>query len=154
MSKNFAISTEKAFLNVAGLQVELHLWERMWRDQHAGQAHIPNRSSDTLKLVKSQAFVSIFTILQIVATVPTSSSSCEPSISTLRNFKNYFKRNSMGKGKTKWKGLGIDALTRRHFGCFGVLVILVFWCEFNYFPISYPRRMRMANISQEEENNG
>ena len=75
----------------------------MWRDQHAGQAHIPNRSSDTLKLVKSQAFVSIFTILQIVATVPTSSSSCEPSVSTLRYFNNCFKRNSMGQERLNGK---------------------------------------------------
>ena len=73
----------------------------MWRDQHAGQAHIPNRSSDTLKLVKSQAFVSIF--LQIVATVPTSSSSCEPSVSTLRYFNNCFKRNSMSKERVNGK---------------------------------------------------
>ena len=45
-----------------------------------------------------------FTILQILATVPISSSSCERSISTLRNLKSY------GPGKTKWTG--IDAITR------------------------------------------
>ena len=71
--------------NAAGLDAELHLWERMWRDQQARQADIPDRISETLKLVDKQAFVNIFTILQILATVPISSSSCERSISTLKN---------------------------------------------------------------------
>ena len=83
-------------INAAGLDAEIHLWERMWRDQQARQADIPDRISETLKLVDKQAFVNIFTILQILATVPISSSSCERSISTLRNLKNYL-RNTMGQ---------------------------------------------------------
>ena len=75
--------------NAGGLDAELHLWERMWRDQQSRQADIPDRISDTLKLIDKEAFVNIFTILQILATVPISSSSCERSISTLRNLKNY-----------------------------------------------------------------
>ena len=61
------LKTTLSFLNAAGLDAELNLWEfeRMWRDQQARQANniIPERIPDTLKLVNKQAFCEyIFTI--------------------------------------------------------------------------------------------
>ena len=129
--------------NTAGLDAELHLWERMWRDQQARKAEIPDRISDTLKLVDKEAFVNIFTILQILATVPISSSSCERSISTLRNLKNYL-RNTMGQERLN--GL---ALMHSHRDMNFDMNSIV-----DLFANLHPRRMRMANILQEDENNG
>ncbi|XP_068684853.1 52 kDa repressor of the inhibitor of the protein kinase-like [Montipora foliosa] len=143
MFKSFVKITDKTLSlpNAAGLDEELHLCERMRRDQQARQADIPERISDTLKLVDKQAFVDIFTILQILATVPISSSSCERSISTLRNLKNYL-RNTMGQERLN--GL---ALRQSHVN-FDMNSIV------DLFANLHPRRMRVANILQVDENNG
>ena len=129
--------------NAAGLDAELNLWERMWRDQQARQADIPDRISDTLKLVDKEAFVNIFNILQILATVPISSSFCERSISTLRNLKNCL-RNTMGQERLN--GL---ALMHSHRDMNFDMNSIV-----DLFANLHPRRMRMANILQEGESNG
>ena len=81
--------------NIAGLDAELLLWEQMWREQ---QSDILDRVTNILEVVDQQAFVNIYTILQLLATIPISSSSCERSISTLRNLKNYL-RNTMGQDR-------------------------------------------------------
>ena len=143
MFKKFCNYYRQDIPNAAGLDAELHLWERMWRDQQARQADIPDRISDTLKLVDKEAFVNIFSILQILATVPISSSSCERSISTLRNLKNYL-RNTMGQERLN--GL---ALMHSHRDMNFAMNSIV-----DLFANLQPRRMRMANILQEGENNG
>ena len=48
----------------------------------------------TLEQIDKGAYVNIYTILQILITIPISSASCERSISTLRNLKTYL-RNTM-----------------------------------------------------------
>ena len=63
--------------NIAGLDGEFALWERMWRDQQNVRADpIPDRVSDTLAEVDKHAFCNIYTILQLLATLPMSSASC------------------------------------------------------------------------------
>ena len=57
--------------NIAGLEAELILWERLWNEKKAKEEDIPDR----------------LTVLQVLATIPISSSSSERSISTLRNLK-------------------------------------------------------------------
>ena len=55
----------------------------------------PDRlSSALIKFIDKECFVNIFALLQVLAINPISSSSCERSISTLRNLKNYL-RNTM-----------------------------------------------------------
>ena len=115
----------------------------MWRDQQTRQADIPDRISDTLKLVDKEAFVNIFNILQILATVPISSSSCEHSISTFRNLKHYL-RDTMGQERLN--GL---ALMHSHRDMNFAMNSIV-----DLFANLQPRRMRMANILQEGDNNG
>lgn len=83
--------------NIAGLDGEFALWERMWRDQQNVRADpIPDRVSDTLAEVDKHAFCNIYTILQLLATLPMSSASSERSFSTLKYLKTYL-RNTMGQ---------------------------------------------------------
>ena len=46
------------------------------------------------KFIDKECFVNIFAVIHVLATIPISSSSCERSISTLQNLKNYL-RNTM-----------------------------------------------------------
>ena len=58
--------------NYAGLPAELLLWERMWKGKNDRREDIPD------------SIDAIYTILQMLITIPISSVSCERSISTLR----------------------------------------------------------------------
>ena len=60
------------------------------------QENIPEKISDTLKVVDPPSFPNVFAILQILATIPVTSCSCERSISCLRHLKNYL-RGTMGQ---------------------------------------------------------
>ena len=82
--------------NVAGLEAELVMWERLCRDRQNGgvAADIPDRVREALAVVHQQSFCNIYTFLQLLVTVPISSATCERSISTLRYTKPYL-RNSM-----------------------------------------------------------
>ena len=68
--------------NHAGLPEELLLWERMWKGKNDRREDIPDSIDATLE--QKGAYVNIYTILQILITIPISSVSCERSISTLR----------------------------------------------------------------------
>ncbi|CAH3171385.1 unnamed protein product, partial [Porites lobata] len=59
---------------------------------------IPDRVSDTLAEVDKHAFCNIYTILQLLSTLPMSSASSERSFSTLKYLKTYL-RNTMGQGR-------------------------------------------------------
>ena len=83
--------------NVAGLTAELYLWERLWEEKKERAEDIPDKIATTLKVIHPDSFPNIFTILQILATVPATSCSCERSISCLRYLKNYL-RSTMGVG--------------------------------------------------------
>lgn len=74
------------------------MWEALWEDQFIVDAVIPYTVRSTLQCVDKDAFPNVFTILQILATIPISSASCERSISTLRNLKNYL-RNTMSEDR-------------------------------------------------------
>ena len=52
---------------------------------------IPDKIATTLKIIHRESFPNIFTILQILATTPVTSCSCERSISCLRYLKNYLR---------------------------------------------------------------
>ena len=55
---------------------------------------IPDSIDAALEQIDKGAYVNIYTILQILITIPISSASCKRSISTLRNLKTYL-RNTM-----------------------------------------------------------
>ena len=55
---------------------------------------IPDSIGATLEQIDKDAYVNIYTMLQILITIPISSASCERSISALRNLKTYL-RNTM-----------------------------------------------------------
>ena len=124
--------------NIAGLGAELALWERLWMDRAARGEEIPDRVASTLALVDQEAFVNIFEILQILATIPISSSSCERSISSLRYLKNYL-RNTMSHERLN--GLAL-MYTHRDMNLDLDRII-------DLFANLHPRRMRMANILQD-----
>ena len=91
----------------------------------------------TLAVVDQQAFCNIYTILQLLATVPISSATCERSISTLRYIKTYL-RNSMTQDRLN--GLALMYVHEdKHIDLDQVIELLV---------QMHPRRMQMADILQ------
>lgn len=84
--------------NVDGLPAELDLRQRIGTEKKEKAEDIPQKIVSTLKSVDSASFPNIFTILQILATIPATSCSCERSISCLRYLKNYL------MGTIEWLG--------------------------------------------------
>jgi len=99
---------------------------------------IPDSIDATLEQIDKVAYVNIYTILQILITIPISSASCERSISTLRNLKTYL-RNTMVQDRLN--GL---ALMHAHRGMELDLEQII-----DLFANLHPRRMRMENIVNE-----
>lgn len=124
--------------NYAGLPAELLVWERMWKGKNDRREDIPDSIDATLEQIDKVAYVNIYTILQILITIPISSASCERSISTLRNLKTYL-RNTMVQDRLN--GL---ALMHAHRGMELDLEQII-----DLFANLHPRRMRMENIVNE-----
>ena len=124
--------------NYAGLPAELLLWERMWKGKNDRKEDIPDSIDATLEQIDNGAYVNIYTILQILITIPISSASCERSISTLRNLKTYL-RNTMVQDRLN--GL---ALMHAHREMELDLEQII-----DLFANLHPRRMRMENILNE-----
>ena len=85
--REFRSYYRKDIPNYAGLPTESLLWERMWKGKNDRREDIPDSIDATLEQIDKGAYVSIYTILQMLITIPISSASCERSISTLRNLK-------------------------------------------------------------------
>lgn len=124
--------------NYAGLPAELLVWERMWKGKNDRREDIPDSIDATLEQIDKVAYVNIYTILQILITIPISSASCERSISTLRNLKTYL-RNTM----VQYRLNGL-ALMHAHRGMELDLEQII-----DLFANLHPRRMRMENIVNE-----
>ena len=124
--------------NYAGLPAELLLWERMWKEKKDRREDIPDSIGATLEQIDKDAYVNIYTMLQILITIPISSASCERSISTLRNLKTYL-RNTMVQDRLN--GL---ALMHAHREMELDLEKII-----DLFANLHPRRMRMENILNE-----
>ena len=56
--------------NYAGLPAELLLWERMWKGKNDRREDIPDSIDATLEQIDKGAYVNIYTILQILRTIP------------------------------------------------------------------------------------
>ena len=93
---------------------------------------IPNSIEATLEQIDKDAYVNIYTILQILIPIPISSASCERSISTLRNLKTYL-RNTMVQDRLN--GLAQMHAHREMELDLGKIIDL--------FANLHPRRMRM-----------
>ena len=78
--------------NNAGLPAELLLWVRMWKGKTDRREDIPDSIDATLEQIDKGAYVNIYTILQILISIPISSASCERSISTLLKSEDLFEK--------------------------------------------------------------
>ena len=121
--------------NVAGLPAELLLWERLWKGRNQRGETVPDSLQGTLEIIDKEAYVNIYSMLKVLITIPISSASCERSISSLRNLKNYL-RNTMTQDRLN--GL---ALMHAHRDMNFDLEIII-----NSFANAHPRRMRMENM--------
>ena len=117
------------------LPTQFDLWQRIWTDKREKVADIPEKIASTLKSVDPASFPNIFTILQILATIPITSCSCERSKSCLRYLKNYL-RGTMGEERLN--GL---ALVHAHRDIALDLDEII-----NLLASLHPRWMRMASI--------
>ena len=124
--------------NYVGLPAELLLWQRMWKEKKDRKEDIPDSIGATLEQIDKDAYVNIYTMLQMLITIPISSASCERSISTLRNLKTYL-RNTMVQDRLN--GL---ALMHAHREMELDLEKIV-----DLFATLHPRGMRMENILNE-----
>ena len=121
--------------NYAGLQAELLLWERLWKGRDNRGDIIPDSLEATLKDIDKDAYVNIYSMLKVLITIPISSASCERSISSLRNLKNYL-RNTMTQDRLN----GLALMHAHRDMDFDLERIIDLFAEL------HPRRMRMANI--------
>ena len=78
--------------NNAGLPGELLLWVRMWKGKTDRREDILDNIDATLEQIDKGAYVNIYTILQILISIPISSASCERSISTLPKSEDSFEK--------------------------------------------------------------
>ena len=124
--------------NYAGLPAELLLWERMWKGKNDRREAIPDSIDVTLEQIDKGAYVNIYTILQILITIPISSASCERSISTLRNLKTYLRSTMV---QDRLNGLALMHAHRE--------MELDLEQVIDLFATLHPRRMRMENILNE-----
>ena len=111
------------------------MWQRIWTEKKEKAEDIPEKIAIILKSVDPASFPNIFTILQILATIPVTPCSCERSISCLRYLKNYLRGTI---GEERLNGL---ALMHGHRDIALDLDEII-----NLFASLHPRRMRMANI--------
>ena len=80
----------KDFVLVKDIPVELDLWERYWTKEFKG--NLPTTVSDTLDTLNElnpYSYPTVFKALKIIAVLPSTSCSCERSISSLRRLKDY-----------------------------------------------------------------
>lgn len=125
--------------NPAGLSAELFVWEGLWIDKRDNAEDIPDKIAMALKFVHRESFPNVFTVLQILATVPVTSCSCERSIFSLRYLKNYL-RSTMKVARLN--GLALMHAHRE--------IPLDLDQLIDKFALLHPRRMRMANILDED----
>ena len=124
--------------NYAGSPAELVLWETMWKGKNDRREDIPDSIDATLAQIDKGAYVNIYTILQILITIPISSASCERSISTLQNLKTYLRSIMV---QDRLNGLALMHAHRE--------MALDLEQIIDLFANLHPRRVRMENILNE-----
>ena len=114
------------------LSTELKSWESYWEMFHGRR---PSTISDLLPFIDKMIFPNIYTALQIAATIPVTTCSCERSISVLRRLKTYL-RNSMTE--SRMNGLALLHVHRE--------VSLDVDSIIDRFARQHPRRMKLLDI--------
>jgi len=86
--------------HLLNINAELEQWEKYWQIEHDNKSYIPDNVTITLVTISNrrQWFPNVYTVLCLVAVVPSSSNSCERSISKLRLIKT-FSRLTMGQDR-------------------------------------------------------
>ena len=79
--------------NAAALPTEMDGWETFWSGIMSKEHRVPDNIRDALTFIRSKKnwFPNMYAILAIVGTVPSSSNSCERSISKLRLLKSFLR---------------------------------------------------------------
>ena len=99
----------------------------------------PSTLPDVLKFFDKTTFPNVYTVLQIFATIPVTTCSCERSISRLPRLKTFL-RNSMSEGRLK--GLALLNVHREiHLDVDKVI---------DSFAAKHPRRMLLNDILNAE----
>ena len=118
---------EERFLNL-----ELKSWESYWE---LYRGNVPTTLELLLPHIDRMSFPNIFIALQIAATIPVTSCSCERSISVLRGLKTYL-RNTMGQ--SRMNGLAMLHVHRE--------IEVKANDVIERFAMEHPRRMKLVNI--------
>jgi len=141
--KDFCQEYQRDIPNILGLDAELFMWENKWENHfinNTGHIQAPETIKDTLQYVDKQGYPNVYTILQILATLPVTSSTCERSISAMRNLKTYL-RNTMSEDR--FNGLALMYAHRE--------LELPIDTIIDMFANLHPRRMKMVNILDDNQ---
>ena len=118
------------------LATELEMWNETCR---MADSKLPSTLTHVLKFIDKTTFPNVYTALQIFATIPVTTCSCERSISGLRRLKTFL-RNSMSEGRLK--GLALLNVHREiHLDVDKVI---------DSFAAKHPRRMLLNDILNAE----
>ncbi|XP_047138941.2 52 kDa repressor of the inhibitor of the protein kinase-like [Hydra vulgaris] len=77
------------------IMTELNMWEAYWR---SFKNSLPTTLTKLLPFIDRITFPNIFTLIQILATIPVTTCTCERSISVIRHLKTYL-RNTMSQNR-------------------------------------------------------
>ncbi|XP_047141338.1 52 kDa repressor of the inhibitor of the protein kinase-like [Hydra vulgaris] len=112
---------------------ELNMWEDYW---HSFKNSLPTTLTKLLSLIDRITFPNIVTFIQILATNPVATCTCERSISVIRRLKTYL-RNTMSQNR-----FNSHALMHVHQDI-SIDVNEVIDC----FARKNPRRMKLSNLN-------
>ena len=133
--KEFCERYEVLFPNVAAMDAELCLWGQFCRHLAEGDEPLPTTAKETLQVCDSIMYPNIAKALQIMCTLPVSTSECERSVSALRRLKTYT-RSTMGEERLT----GLALLHVHHDMPINVEQIVTRFAQF------HPRRLSLENI--------
>ncbi|XP_065064865.1 52 kDa repressor of the inhibitor of the protein kinase-like [Rhopilema esculentum] len=114
------------------IDLELDMWEKTWQDY---QGTPPSTVQSLLPLIDRLTFPNMYTVFQILATIPVTTCTCERSISALRRLKTYL-RSTM-----KQERLNALALLHVHRDIRVSIDMII-----DQFAQKHPRRMKLLDI--------
>ena len=120
------------------IKTELTMWEEHW---HMSENTPPENVSSLLLQVDKIAFPNIYTALQILATIPVTTCTCERTISTLRRLKTYLRSTMI---ESRLNGLALLHVHRE--------INLEPQTIIDRFANKHPRKMKLLDILDTDSN--
>ncbi|KAL8583481.1 hypothetical protein ACOMHN_056291 [Nucella lapillus] len=89
---------EEDLPHINGIEPEFNRWCAKWHREQDSEGSIPSSAAEALHHCDSRFYPTLHKLLQLVCTLPITTSKCERSISRLRTLKTYL-RSTMGESR-------------------------------------------------------